>query len=139
MGRLINSILPIAGLALVASPALADTGRAGGAMRISAHVPEFCQITPLELFATAGDGRVSGSVLETCNSQRGYSVVATHRNLDDGETVAFTYAGTTSLLRSHGWSPVAYRAGARYGYRPLRVRYASLNRPLAINLTITAY
>lgn len=121
-----------------ATAAQAETN-ANGFFQMSAHVPEFCEISASPLFATSGDGFVMGTVLESCNSQRGYSVVATHRSLANSELVTFSYAGVERQLQSDGWSEVANRAGARYGVREISLRHSSLASPLIISLTVTAY
>ncbi len=112
---------------------------ANGSFQMSAYVPEYCEISASPLLVSEGDGALTGTVLETCNSEHGYSVVASHRTLDSNERIAFSYAGIESQLQSHGWTEVATRAGARYGIRPISVRHTSLAKPLAIVLTVTTF
>lgn len=128
----------IAGVALLPTAANAEPN-ANSAFQMSASVPEFCEISASPLLASSGDGFVTGSVLETCNSQRGYSVVAAHRTLAASELVTFSYAGVERQLQSDGWSEVANRAGARYGVREISLRHTALTSPLIISLTVTAY
>jgi hypothetical protein len=128
----------LAVLASFASAARAETA-ANGSFRMSAYVPEYCEISAPPLLVPEGDGAFTGSVLETCNTQHGYSVVASHRALDASERIAFSYAGIKSQLQSHGWTEVATRAGARYGLRPISVRHTSLASPLVIVLTLTTF
>lgn len=112
---------------------------ATGSFQMSAHVPEYCEISAPPLLVTQGDGILTGTVLETCNTAQGYSVVASHRALASNERIAFSYGGIQSQLQSHGWTEIATRAGARYGMRPISVRHTSLASPLAIVLSVTTF
>jgi hypothetical protein len=127
----------VTGFSAVPPPALAQDN--SGSFQVSVSVPEYCEITASEILAPEGDGITTGSVFESCNTQDGFQVVATHRPLEANEWVAFNYAGDVRYLKPSGWSEVANRSGARYGERPISVSYASLSAPLAINLTVTAF
>lgn len=128
----------LAALALSATAARAEPS-ANGSFQMSAYVPEYCEISAPPLLVPEGDGAFTGTVLETCNTEHGYSVIASHRALDINERIAFSYAGIESQLQSHGWTEVVTRAGARYGMRPISVRHTSLASPLAIVLTVTTF
>ena len=106
---------------------------------MSAVVPEYCEISVPALTIGGESGSLAGMVLESCNTQQGYSIVATHRELEVGENVALTYAGVENRLHRSGWNEVATRSGARYGWRPVAVNYSSLQQPLTINLTVTLF
>lgn len=128
--------------ALLALPCAAQAqgnDRAGSSFGVSVVVPEYCEISASPLLVIPGDGLVTGTVLESCNTRMGFQVVASHRPLEASEQITFTYAGKSSYLQSHGWSEIANRPGARYGVRPISVHYTSLETPLAINLTITTF
>lgn len=104
---------------------------------IRLRVPEYCEINASTLLASEGNGFATGTVFESCNTQEGYQVIASHRPLESSEAVAFNYAGELSYLRNDGWSQVANRTGAKFGIKPISVQYSALSTPLAINLTIT--
>ena len=125
-------VVGIAGL-----PAVAQAQNRTGSFRVSVHVPEVCEISASEVFAASGDGVVTGSVFESCNTQAGFQIVASHRPLEGSETATFTYANDVRALHASGWTMVANRVGAQYGARPISLHHTSLSAPLAINLTIT--
>jgi hypothetical protein len=127
-------VVGIAGL-----PTVALAQNRTGSFEVSVHVPEVCEINASEVFAGSGDGVVTGSVFESCNSQAGFQIVASHRPLERSETAIFTYANDVRALHASGWSMVANRAGAQHGARPISLRHAALSAPLAINLTITTF
>lgn len=129
----------VAAVLTVCLPASALAEPASSGFRTTTVVPEFCQISSSPLVASDAEGTLRGNVLEMCNSQHGFAVVAMHRPLQSQEQVDFEYAGTRRALNADGWSEVVRRSGARYGVRDIRVRYASLHRPLTINLTVTAF
>lgn len=112
---------------------------ASQSFRINVRVPAYCEINASAIVASEGDGIATGTVFESCNTQEGFQVVASHRPLELGETAAFTYAGQASNLRAEGWSQVANRVGAKHGTRPISVQYSGLATPLAISLTITSF
>lgn len=118
------------------NPAMAaESGK--GAFDVRVTVPEYCEINASTLSTSEGNGFASGSVFESCNTQEGFQVIASHRPLGANEAVAFNYAGESTYLREDGWSQVANRTGAKFGMRPISIRYSALTAPLAINLTIT--
>ena len=127
----------VTGLSAMPVPAFAQDN--SGSFQVSVSVPEYCEINAPQILTADGDGMVTGSVFESCNTQEGFQVVATHRPLEANEWVAFNYAGNVRYLKPSGWSEVANRSGAKYGERPISVSYTSLAAPLAINLTVTAF
>ncbi len=124
--------------------AIAATGAASAAengsqsFAVRAHVAESCEINASTILTGNGAGFAAGSVFESCNTQEGFQVVAQHRWLEQNERVMFNYAGQTNFLQHDGWSHVATRLGAKFGTRPISVRYDGLTEPLSIGLTITA-
>ena len=129
-----------AAIAAIALPQAAFAeDNASQSFRVTARVPAYCEINASAIVAASGDGVATGTVFESCNSQECFQVVASHRPLESGESVAFTYAGHVSNLRAEGWSQVANRVGAKHGMRPISVQYSGLAAPLAINLTITSF
>ena len=129
-----------AAIAAIALPQAAFAeDNASQSFRINVRVPAYCEINASAIIASEGDGIATGTVFESCNSGDGFQVVASHRELETSEVVAFNYAGQTSYLRQDGWSQVANRMGAKHGLRPIAVQYSGLTQPLAINLTITSF
>ena len=118
--------------------ALAENG-ASQSFGVSARVPAYCEINASAIVVSEGNGTATGTVFESCNTQEGFQVVASHRPLEANEWVAFNYAGNASYLQPHGWSQVANRVGAKHGVRPISVQYSGLATPLAISLTITSF
>jgi len=137
MMRKLAQVLVVTGFSAMPAAALAQDN--AGSFQVSATVPEYCEINATEILTADGDGMVTGSVFESCNTQEGFQVVASHRPLEGNEWVAFNYAGNVRYLKSSGWSEVANRSGAKYGERPISVSYTSLAAPLAINLTVTVF
>jgi len=135
--KMLAKVALVAGFSAISSPALAQDG--SGSFEVNVRVPEYCEINAPQILTTDGDGMVTGSVFESCNTQDGFQVVASHRPLQGNEWVAFNYAGNVRYLKQSGWSEVANRAGAKYGERPIAVSYTSLAAPLAINLTVTVF
>lgn len=138
MKIILSSALPLAAL-MVTAAAPAFGKDAESSFQVSASVPAYCDINASPLLAGKGDGLVTGSVFESCNTQGGFQIVASHRPLEANEWVMFDYAGNVRNLSASGWSEVASRAGAKYGMRPVGVRYTSLVAPLSINLTVTMF
>lgn len=137
--KAIHALCAVAtGAALLPQAALAENG-ASHSFNVTVRVPEYCEINASAIVASAGNGLATGTVFESCNTQEGFQVVASYRELEASERVAFNYAGQTSYLRRDGWTQVANRMGAKHGLRPIVVQHAGLEAPLAINLTITHF
>lgn len=126
-------------IAFAGAPSLAHADEPSGTLRLSARVPEYCEIRATSIIAPAGDGVATGSVFESCNTQSGFQVIASHRPLEADERAAFAYGGEVKPLSAGGSSAVANRIGAKFGSRPISVSYSALRTPLAIDLTITAF
>lgn len=133
--KLYTALALVVGIAGLPTAALAQTRT--GSFQVSVYVPEVCEINASEVFADSGDGVVTGSVFESCNTQAGFQIVASHRPLEGSEKATFTYANDVRSLHASGLTMVANRVGAQYGARPISLRHTSLSAPLAINLTIT--
>jgi hypothetical protein len=132
MRILAHFLLASATLAIVASPAHADSGASAGA-RISLVVPEICEIEATSIIMDAA-GSASGTVFEMCNSGRGFRVIASHRSLDESEQVEINYGGQNHQLDSSGISEIAQRSGPVVGEVPLSIRATSLSQSIAITL-----
>lgn len=123
--------------AMASSAALAAEA-ADGSLAVKARVKESCGIDASIVVLGDGSGFATGSVFESCNTQEGFQIVAQHRWLSQHERVLVNYAGQASYLQRDGWSRVATRLGAKFGTRPVSVRYSGLTQPLSLGLTITA-
>ena len=106
-------------------------------MRITATVPEICQIDggPADLMVT--DQVVTAHLTESCNSGRQFRVMASHRTLDDDEVVEVTYGDQFSTLARSGLSDIAYGSGARFSRVELSINPARLSQPITISFGIT--
>lgn len=125
-------------LAAIALPvaAQADGGNSTG-VRISATVPEVCQIEASAIAVDSATGQASTTVFEMCNSGRGFHVIASHRALEAGEQVRIDYAGEARQLDPSGTSALAYRAGPIVDRVPVSVQSTGLVQDLAISLGLT--
>lgn len=112
-------------------------GGDSGSLRISVTVPEVCQIDATTV-THEESGITSASVLEMCNSGRGFTVFASHRGLQDGEEVQINYDGQVRQLDSSGLSEVAQRSGPIFGYVPVTIQSSGLVQGLAISLGLAA-
>lgn len=122
----------------LAALALPATARAGGTdtggTGITATVPEICNIDASAITVDADDGSAAGTVLEMCNSGRGFRVVASHRALAEGEDVRVFYADEATRLDPSGMSDVAHRSGPTFGHVPVSIESSGLVQDLAISL-----
>lgn len=132
--RLFSSLGIFSCLACAAVPmtAYADSDGSAG-MRISLVVPEICQIESSTIVVDAG-GTASGTVFEMCNSGRGFRVMASHRELAEGEQVQINYAGEVRQLDNSGISDVAYGVGPTVRNVPVTIQTHGLVQDIAISL-----
>jgi len=105
---------------------------------MGAHVPVACDIQTSDFDLRPGAGRVTGRVLETCNTNRGFQVLATHRTLDTAENVSVSYNHQVTNLDKMGWSVISLRSGARYGYVPVTIDTANLQSQLTLSFSLVA-
>ncbi len=129
--------MPIAAMMFAATPAMAGE-RAQGGFRVSAQVPVSCKIEPGVFSAQDDNEVVTGTLFEACNTNRGFSVIATHRELAVGERVRVRYGRDTSDLNPGGFSLVAMRAGARFGPVPVTIQTGDIAQPISISFALTA-
>lgn len=120
-----------------ATPALASKNATGG-FAIAVRVPEFCDLQANDFVADQQSTRVVGQVLETCNHNRGFQILASHRPLEIGEEVDVTYGNDRAQLDRSGLSPIAFRAGARHGSVPVAISTEGLTRTLQVSFSLTA-
>lgn len=126
-------------IAVAAFPAAAHANANGSVgARISLTVPEICQIDSSAITVDAGGASASGTVFEMCNSGRGFSVVASHRLLVEGEQAEIDYAGEIRQLDSSGMSDVAHRRGPTIGDVPVTIQTNGLVQNLTISFGIAA-
>ncbi|HAA93568.1 MAG TPA: hypothetical protein DCE33_14055 [Rhodospirillaceae bacterium] len=105
---------------------------------ISVTVPEICSIDARSLLIDKEKGVISGEVLEMCNSNRAFRLIASHRMLQPGEQGRIDYAGESSNLEAEGISDVAVRQGPVIRRFPIFVRTAGLQQDLTISLGFAA-
>lgn len=123
-------------LAATSQPAFAGED-AGGSMRISVRIPALCSLSSTPAVAQESGEVASSTFFESCNTNRGFQVVAFHRPLLDGEQASVTYDGAEAILRGDGFSPVQLRHGARHGPVDVRVSTRQLQSPLAVSFAMT--
>ncbi len=105
---------------------------------ISVTVPEVCSIEASMLTVDRDTGVVSGDVLEMCNSNRAFRLIATHRMLEAGERAQIDYAGQRSNLETAGVSDIAIRQGPVIRRFPILLRTNGLRQDLTISLGFAA-
>ncbi|MEQ5789309.1 hypothetical protein J3454_15565 [Erythrobacter sp. NFXS35] len=106
-------------------------------MRISARIPPVCSLATSPL-AVAGNETIASAVMfESCNTNQGFQVLATHRPLEPGESAKVSYDGQNSDLEVSGLSFIQFRRGARHGPVLVNVATGSLAAPLAISFALT--
>lgn len=126
-------------IALISVPSVAHaTGERSGGVSISLEIPEVCHIEAPELVVDADQATATGSVLEVCNSGRGFRVLASHRTLANGENVELTYGDQTRQLDASGVSDLANRQGPTLEQVPLELKTEGLAKPLVISFGLAA-
>ncbi|NVD26284.1 hypothetical protein HUO14_00030 [Parasphingorhabdus flavimaris] len=121
-------------LALPAHAAPNDTG----GFSVAVTVPVICDLEATDFIIDQTTNIITGQVQEYCNSSRGFHVLANHRPLLSGEQVDLTYGGVASQLATNGFSSVAFRAGARFGYVPITIHANNVEGPIALSFAVTA-
>ena len=122
---------------VLTSPAVA-AAHAAESFGISVQVPESCDIQASEFQTQAASGLLVGQVMEACNHGKGFQILASHRPLTDQEQVDVDYGGVLAHLEQSGLSPIAFRAGARYGAVPVRISARNLTQTLQVSFSLTA-
>lgn len=131
------SLVPLAAIVCAAQPAMA-ADRSSGAYQVSARIPVSCNLDADSLVAQEGASVITGTIFESCNTNRGFQVLATHRSLGAGESVRVRYAGDMSELNQTGISVVTLRSGARFGPVPVQIDAREIDRPIAISFSLIA-
>lgn len=129
-------VLMTAAIAALPAPVLAGEGDAGQ-MRISVQVPEICSLASAPVAVAEAGQFARADLFESCNTDRGFQVLAAHRPLASDESASVTYDGTRSALGREGLSLVAFRRGARHGPVPVSVAADALDAPLAVSFALT--
>jgi hypothetical protein len=106
-------------------------------MRVSARIPVVCTISAPQLVAQQSSEIVTGTLFESCNTNRGFLIMASHRPLEQGEAASIYYDGQRSDLEAGGLSLVQSRFGARHGPVQVSVGTESLSAPIAISFAVT--
>lgn len=127
----------VAGVACLATsvPALAGSNASGSA-RITATVPEVCDISANQFVADT-NGLVTGTVQEFCNSNNSYQIVAMHRPLALDEVAVVQYGGVMRDLDMTGLSLIAFRSGQRIENVNVVIDAREIEAPLAVAFTMS--
>jgi len=123
-------------IATVSQPALADEA-ADSSIRVSATVPALCSLSGSSVQVTVDDQVATSTFFESCNTNRGFQVMALHRPLTNGEAASVTYDGARVPLEAEGFSQVQFRQGARHGPVDVRIATERLSAPLAVSFAMT--
>lgn len=132
----------IRGLAILAAAfivAVSAHAETSSGAEISLIVPEFCQIESSVVAVDTDNMSVSGTVLEMCNSGRGFRIIATHRSLVAGEKVQIKYGGEIRQLDSSGVSNVAHRYGPIARDVPVEIEANGLVQGLSVSLGLAVF
>jgi hypothetical protein len=113
-------------------------GHTEGSFSLSVRVPEACDIEAMGFQAQAGSGLVVGQVMEACNHNKGFQILASHRSLAEQERVDVDYGGVLTHLDRSGLSPIAFRAGPRFGAVPVKIAAHNLTQVLQVSFSLTA-
>lgn len=119
---------------LIATPA--NAGSAAGT--IGASVPLVCEINASAIIVDPATSQASTSVQEMCNGSSGFRVVASYRQLQEGERVTISYAGSPVALEASGITEVAQIPGASLRIVPVQINSTGLSGGLLINLGFAA-
>lgn len=120
----------------LSTPAMAGSGASGSA-RITATVPEVCDISANQ-FVLNDAGQVTGTVQEYCNSNNGFQIIATHRPLATSEIAQLQYGNVVRELDAGGLSLVATRMGQRIETVNVVIDARAIEAPLAVAFTMSA-
>ena len=118
------------------SPVLASE-TSQGQMRISVRVPALCTVSSANVTVDPEGDTAASTFFESCNTNRGFQLIATHRPLVQAETARVTYDGVDTSLQDGGFSPLQFRQGARYGPVAVRVSGDRLTEPLSVSFAMT--
>jgi hypothetical protein len=137
MTRLLNTLgvaVAFAVAGVLASPASAADGQAGGNYRLSARVPVACWVRPTSaLLARSASG---GSVVEACNAPGGFTVSAQYRPLLSTERASLRYAGRFIDLARSGEQVLHRSSMATIRTVDYQFDDVELSEPLVLSLTI---
>lgn len=130
-----NASLLVSALALSAPVMASDSS--SDPMFISARVAASCGLQGAPVAVSETDRRVDGTVLESCNTNRGFQVFASHRALGAGEAASIRYDGIRRDLSRSGISTIGFRAGARHGHVPVSIEASELDEALVVSFAMT--
>ncbi|MEE4209937.1 MAG: hypothetical protein V2I43_11780 [Parvularcula sp.] len=106
-------------------------------MKITVRVPPSCSLDSSPVILDQDSQFVSSTFFESCNTNRGFQIVATHRPLAATERANVSFDGIQSSLNAGGLSFVQFRQGARHGPIAVNVAAESLDAPLAVSFAMT--
>jgi len=126
-----------AAIAMLSSATAMAGENASAGMRISVRIPPMCSISTSSLVVQESATSAASTFFESCNSNRGFQVFATHRPLGLNEKADVQYDGVSAELSRAGMSLVQFRQGARHGPVVVRVAAENLAAPLAVSFAMT--
>lgn len=136
MSRMLRIAAPLAMAGIATGANAAGGGSAGLQVRVT--VPEVCEVH-LSGSLVATDAAIgSAQVVEMCNSQRQFRVIASHRALAEGEQVRLNYGGELNDLDKSGVSNIALVHGPRLRTVPITVQSVGLASALVISVGMAA-
>lgn len=135
--RLLFLFPAVLGGLVCAAPAHAGGSESGG-FGISLTVPAICDIEANDFFLDPNSGTLVGQVAESCNSGRGFQILASHRPLGEDEAVEVSYGTQQATLDDSGLSPIAFRYGARHGMVPVSITPIVLAEAINVSFSLTA-
>ena len=107
-------------------------------IQLSLTVPEVCHINASPLSLRPDHESATGVISEFCNANRGFQVVASHRELEGGEAIWFTYGEETRALNRSGISGISNRRGPSARQIPVAIRSEGLRQSVTISLGMAA-
>ena len=103
---------------------------------IRVTVPLVCEIDASALTLSVNQNQTNGVVQEMCNGAVSFSILASHRQLQEGEEVQLSYDGQPTQLDPSGVSPVVSRTGPVVARVPVSIQSTGLVQDLAISLEL---
>lgn len=113
-------------------------GEGSTGLQVRVTVPEVCEVQLSGPLVTMGTATASAQVIEMCNSQRQFRVIAAHRALEEDEQVRVNYGGEVNELHSSGVSNLALVHGPALRTVPISVHSIGLASALVISIGMAA-
>jgi len=131
------TILAAAAMAAVTSQPAVAGERSSTGMRVSVRIPPVCSLSSAPVIVLEGEQAAVSTFFESCNTNRGFQILAIHRPLEASELATVSYDQFESRLQPAGLSMIQFRHGARHGPVSVRVSADELTAPLAVSFAMT--